>query len=168
MSADLVVRNATIVLPETGPVRSDLIIKDGRVADISHSPQKSSSGETVDLKGRVVLPGLIDPHVHCGWVPPIEDRIPAESADGISGGITTFIRYFRHTDSYLKLVDEQIELGNRLHYQDYALHLTIFNLEQAAEIPQYVERFGVTSFKLYTNMKGPLGRGILMDLHRFS
>jgi dihydropyrimidinase len=61
-------------------------------------------------------------------------------------------------------MDEQIELGNRVHYQDYAIHLTLFNSSQVAELPQYVERFGVTSFKIYTNMKGPLGRGILMDL----
>jgi dihydropyrimidinase len=61
-------------------------------------------------------------------------------------------------------MDEQIDLGNRLHYQDFAVHLTLFNNLQVAELPQYVERFGVTSFKIYMNMKGPLGRGVLMDL----
>jgi dihydropyrimidinase len=61
-------------------------------------------------------------------------------------------------------MDEQIDLGNRLHYQDYAMHLTLFTQAQAAELSQYVERYGVTSFKIYMNMKGQLGRNVLMDL----
>jgi dihydropyrimidinase len=74
------------------------------------------------------------------------------------------IRYIRRPESYLKTMDGQIELGNRLHYQDYAIHLTLFSPAQVAEIPQYVEGFGVTSFKVYMNMKGRLGGGVLMDL----
>jgi dihydropyrimidinase len=61
-------------------------------------------------------------------------------------------------------MEEQIDLGNRLHYQDFAVHLTLFNSPQVAELSQYVDRFGVTSFKIYMNMKGQLGRGVLMDL----
>ena len=165
MTADLIVRNATVVLPETGVVECDFIVKDGRIAALGSFPDAPPAAETLNAKGRVVLPGLIDPHVHYGWAPPLEDRIRAESAFGVSGGITTFIRYIRRPDSYLEFMDEQIELGNRLHYQDYAIHLTLFDSAHVTELPQYVERFGVTSFKIYTNMKGSLGRGILMDLH---
>ena len=164
MSQNLIVKNATVVLPETGTMPCNLVITDGRVSDIGASPAEPPGAEILDVEGGFILPGLVDPHIHYGWMPPIEERIRAESAFGISGGVTTFIRYIRHPDSYLGLVDEQIELGNRLHYQDYGLHLSIFNHDQIAEIPQYVERFGVTSFKIYLNMKGPLGRGVLMDL----
>ena len=164
MNADLVVRNAKIVLPETGVMVGNLVVKDGRVAELASSCEESSTAEILDAEGRVVLPGLVDPHVHYGWVPPLEDRIRAESAFGVSGGVTTFIRYIRRPESYLELMDEQIDLGNRLHYQDYAIHLTLFNTVQVAELAQYVERFGVTSFKIYMNMKGQLGRGVLMDL----
>jgi dihydropyrimidinase len=165
MKADLVVRNAIIVLPESGPTAGDLVVKNGHVEAIGVTPKGLLSEEILDADGCLVFPGLIDPHIHCGWVPPLEDRMRAESAFGISGGITTFIRYVRHPESYLEMVDAQIELGNKVHYQDYALHLTIFNHDQVSEIPEYVQKFGVTSFKLYTHHKGRLGRGILMDIH---
>lgn len=164
MAKELIVRNAMLVLPETGPLVADFSVKDGRVDEIGSFIKAPLSAEILDVKGRAVLPGLVDPHIHYGWVPPLEKRIRCESAFGVSGGITTFIRYIRNPDSYLERVDEQIELGENNHYQDFAFHLSIFNSAQAAEIPRYVERFGVTSFKIYTNMKGPLGRGVLMDL----
>lgn len=164
MSAELVVKNATLVLPESGPVACHFAVKDGRITAIGGAVGSPAGARILDLEGRPVLPGLVDPHVHTSWMPPLADRIRAESAFGISGGVTTFIRYLRHPASYLDRVDEQIELADRVHYQDYAFHLSLFNPAQVREIPRYVDRFGVTSFKLYTNMKGALGRGVLMDL----
>jgi len=145
-------------------VPSNIIVRDGRVAALGDPPEELGTAESLDVEGRVVLPGLIDPHIHYGWVPRLEDRMRAESAFGVSGGITTFIRYIRRPESYLELLDEQIDLGNRVHYQDYAFHLTLFTQAQVADLSQYVERYGVTSFKVYMNMKGQLGRGVLMDL----
>lgn len=164
MGADLVLQNARIVLPETGMFISGLVVKDGRVAALGLPPGDLKDCETLDVRGRIVLPGLVDPHVHYGWGPDLEERTRAESAFGVSGGITTFMRYFRRPESYLELMDEQIDLANRLLYQDIAFHLTIFNQTQVSEIRQYAERFGVSSFKVYMNMEGEQGKGILMDL----
>ncbi len=164
MGADLVVRNARIVLPETGVIPSGMVVRDGRVAALGVPPGDLNNCETLDAGGRIILPGLVDPHVHYGWGPDLEERTKAESAFGVSGGITTFMRYFRRPESYLELMDEQIDLANRLLYQDIAFHLTIFNQDQISEIHQYTEQFGVTSFKVYMNMEAEQGRGILMDL----
>ena len=164
MGADLVVRNARIVLPETGVITSGMVIKDGRIASLGLPPGDLESTETLDAGGRIILPGLIDPHVHYGWGPDLEERTKAESAFGVSGGITTFMRYFRRTESYLELMDEQIELANRLLYQDIAFHLTLFDQNHVSEMHQYAEQFGISSFKVYMNMEGEQGRGILMDL----
>jgi imidazolonepropionase-like amidohydrolase len=40
-------------------------IKDGRIAEISRGGLGRTTGGAIDLKGRVVMPGLIDCHVHC-------------------------------------------------------------------------------------------------------
>ena len=120
MAADLVVQNARIVLPETGVITSGMVIKEGRVASLGVPPENITDYETLDAGGRIILPGLIDPHVHYGWGPDLETRTKAESAFGVSGGITTFMRYFRRPESYLELMDEQIDLANRLLYQDIA------------------------------------------------
>lgn len=164
MGADLVVRNAKIVLPETEVTVSDMVVKDGRIASLGDPPDHTKDYETLDAGGRVLLPGLVDPHVHYGWGPDLEERTKAESAFGVSGGITTFMRYFRRPESYFELMEEQLDLVERLLYQDIAFHLTLFNQQQISEIHQYVEQFGVTSFKVYMNMEAEQGKGILMDL----
>ncbi len=52
------------------PLQQDLLeghnvlIEDGVVREISERPIKSASARTIDLKGKTVMPGLIDLHVH--------------------------------------------------------------------------------------------------------
>jgi dihydropyrimidinase len=164
MSGSLDVTNARIVLPESGVVAGTLVIRDGRVAEIRQDSGPTGDAEVLDAGGRHVLPGLLDPHVHSGLLPPLADRLQAESAFALSGGITTVLRYFRRPDSYLQTLPGQVELGAQRHYQDFTHHLTLFNAAQVAEIGRYVRDFGVTSFKLYMNLKGPFGKGVLMDL----
>ena len=118
----------------------------------------------LDAQGRYVLPGLIDAHVHSG--PPAAPRRSA------SGRVRVrpewrhhdVLRYFRRPESYLETLPGQVALGAARHYQDFAHHLTLFNADQVAEMERYVRDFGVTSFKLYMNLKGPFGKGVLMDL----
>jgi dihydropyrimidinase len=164
MDGSLDVTNARIVLPESGVVPGTLVIRDGRVAAIRQDQGATGEAEVFDAEGRYVLPGLLDAHVHSGLLPPLGDRLQAESAFALSGGITTVIRYFRRPDSYLETLPAQIELGAQRHYQDFAHHLTLFNAAQVADMDRYVHELGVTSFKLYMNLKGPFGKNVLMDL----
>jgi imidazolonepropionase-like amidohydrolase len=64
----VLLQNATLVDAEwPEPRHGDLLIEDGLVRDISASPKTSSLApdcQTIDLRGRTVLPGLIDSHVH--------------------------------------------------------------------------------------------------------
>ncbi|HEU4671729.1 MAG TPA: amidohydrolase family protein [Candidatus Limnocylindrales bacterium] len=164
MAASLDVTNARIVLPETGVVPGTLVVRDGRVAAIRQEAGPTGGAEVLDAGGRFVLPGLIDPHVHSGLLPPLGERLQAESAFALSGGVTTIVRYFRRTESYLGTLPAQVELGARRHYQDFAHHLALFTAEQVGEIDRYVRDLGVTSFKLYMNLKGPFGKNLLLDL----
>jgi dihydropyrimidinase len=163
MGPTKVINNARLVVPEIGVVNGSLSISEGKVTAIS--PHSSSDGdEVIDAEGRYVLPGLIDPHVHSGLLPPLQDRLEAESAFALSGGITTVIRYFRRPESYLETLPAQVELGSRHMYQDFSHHLALFTRQQVAEMDRYVSDLGVTSFKIYMNLKGPFGKGFLMDL----
>jgi dihydropyrimidinase len=164
MSGDLDIIDARIVLPESGVVTGTLVIRNGIVAQIRPDGAATGDAEVFDAGGRYVLPGLIDPHVHSGLLPPLGDRLQAESAFALSGGITTIVRYFRRPDSYLDTLPAQVELGAQRHYQDFAHHLALFNREQVGELGRYVSELGVTSFKLYMNLKGVFGKNVLMDL----
>jgi dihydropyrimidinase len=164
MAAGLVVRNARLVVPEIGIVDGHLVAEGGRVRDLlpASSPPPSAATE-IDAKGAFVLPGAIDAHSHYGLLPPVSERIPPESAFAAIGGVTTMVRYFRRTDSYLATVPAHIESNPASHYQDFSLHLALFSEAQVDELPAYLEKLGVTSYKLYMNLKAAVARNFLVD-----
>ena len=156
--------NARVVVPEIGEFTGGIRVENGRVAQLLQGHDRQPRGEGVlDAGGRYLLPGLIDPHVHFGLLPPLAERLPAESAFAASGGVTTLLHYFRRPESYLETFPGFLEVARAQHLQDFAVHLTLFNRDQTAEMPRYLTTFGVTSFKIYMMLKGPLGRGIVMD-----
>jgi len=68
---DLVLRGDRIVTPE-GVIAADLAIAAGRIAGIEKLGSLAAS-RTIDMTGRIVMPGGIDPHVHCDWPMPSPD-----------------------------------------------------------------------------------------------
>ena len=58
---DLVVRGGTVVTTD-GQSLADLAIEDGRIVDVS--PDLAGGRDEVDASGLLVLPGVIDVHVH--------------------------------------------------------------------------------------------------------
>src|SRR5262249_22159622 len=62
---DLLLRGGRVICPASGinGVR-DLAIRDGRIAAIEETILSSSARETIDVSGKLVLPGMIDTHAH--------------------------------------------------------------------------------------------------------
>ncbi len=58
---DLVIRNGDVVTP-TGIVRADIGIEDGRISTIQ--PGLAAGRHEMDASEQVILPGLVDAHVH--------------------------------------------------------------------------------------------------------
>jgi imidazolonepropionase-like amidohydrolase len=79
---DLVLRNATVIdgtgaAPRTGMV---IVIRGGRITSIG-AAESASAVRAIDLRGRFVLPGLIDAHAH------ILD--PSSALRALQSGVTT-------------------------------------------------------------------------------
>jgi imidazolonepropionase-like amidohydrolase len=49
--------------PELIPA-NEVLVEDGRIKEVSDRPIKSASARVIDLKGKTLMPGLIDLHVH--------------------------------------------------------------------------------------------------------
>jgi imidazolonepropionase-like amidohydrolase len=64
-----VILRAAEVADGTGKVLShvDLLIRDGRIVRISRQGAVPAGARLLDLRGRTLLPGLIDVHVHLTW-----------------------------------------------------------------------------------------------------
>lgn len=62
----LILRNATVIDVVDGKhtLETDIIIKDGIIHKIGIGIGQGLEGETLDLSGKYVIPGLIDAHVH--------------------------------------------------------------------------------------------------------
>src|ERR1700728_1994503 len=98
MAFDLVVRNGTVVLPETDGVAVDIAISDGRIAAVLAPGAAVEAKEVLDASGKAVLPGVIDVHLHLGHGKDIaRPRVPedaaTETAAAAIGGVTTFVPY---------------------------------------------------------------------------
>lgn len=92
MKVDLLIAGGTLVT-EHEAVPADLAISGGRVAAILEPGASGvTAGERIDARGKLVLPGLVDSHVHFNepgrthW-----EGYETGSAAAAAGGITTFL-----------------------------------------------------------------------------
>lgn len=65
MTDDLLLTNATVLDTEAGTLRpgQNILVLDGQIAEVGQDV-RSTTIETLDLSGRIVMPGLVDAHVH--------------------------------------------------------------------------------------------------------
>ncbi len=59
-------KGGSLLDPRKGELREniDIFIEDGRIREVSDTPLSSSAATTIPLRGKVVMPGLIDCHIH--------------------------------------------------------------------------------------------------------
>ena len=73
MKLDLLFSGGLIVFPDVGAMPGSVGVKDGRIAAILEPGVALPAERTVDCTGRRIMPGVIDPHVHFGFVSPDTD-----------------------------------------------------------------------------------------------
>ncbi len=79
VTSSLLLRNARLLDPLTGEyTEGDLRCADGRIAEAGPGPA-AADVRTLDLRGAVVLPGLIDAHVHVAASTADLGSLPAQS-----------------------------------------------------------------------------------------
>ena len=99
---DIVVSGGLAVLP-SGPQPADIGVVGDKIAAIGAPGSLAGlgAGRVVDATGQIVIPGGIDPHVHCRWPMPIPGQTQPNLTDGpdrvsqaaLHGGTTTIIDF---------------------------------------------------------------------------
>lgn len=82
-SYDTLITNASAVIPKVGIVECDIAIEGGRIKTLKPS-QNASASRRINVAGKYVLPGAIDPHVHYGVYTPIDEAARTESCSAES------------------------------------------------------------------------------------
>lgn len=75
-AASLVIENVSVVSPHLSRPQDnmDVLIVDGRIKDVIKSGSDHPAGSRIDGRGKFLIPGLIDSHVHLGHNPLINPR----------------------------------------------------------------------------------------------
>ena len=147
---DLVLKNCRVI-SSSGVIDAGIAIDHGKIVAIASSTHLPRGDIELDLNGKLVMPGVIDVHVHA-YDPrhfgPRED-FRSVSIAAAAGGVTTIIEMPTDTPCVtVESLKEKIEAGERTSYIDFGLHagnvqdLKKLNLDSLIEL-------GVNSFKVF-------------------
>jgi dihydropyrimidinase len=156
---DLTLRNGRVVTPH-GLLHGGLSVSDGVIVHVGADQSLVRGTEDIDVAGRVIFPGIIDPHTHMGvgdgWGPEkLESDFASESRDAISAGVTTIVTTSVYGPSpRVPTVKSNIEAASRQSYVDFRITALMVTREHIEEISDLVA-LGVRSFKYYWGYKGP-------------
>jgi len=143
--------DCTVVTPEgrTGP-GAGVAVTDGRIAAVGHREVLPPAERTVDLDGDILLPGVIDCHVHTR-TPGHEYKEDWETATraAAAGGVTTVVA-MPNTDPIIDRpgrVEDVFETASLDAHVDYQTHVVVTS-QNLDEIPALAEA-GIAGFKVF-------------------
>jgi dihydropyrimidinase len=169
---DLVIRGERVVTPQ-GVEAREIAIKDGVIAALAAPGTftAAQAARVIDAGPAVVMPGGIDPHVHCAWyIPPFRPGDPPGTSGSpelvsraaLFGGTTTLIDFAACTpdragdESSSQSVRDAIEARDQdwvgKCYCDYAYHVMLRGKVPPATIAELKEavQAGYATTKIFT------------------
>jgi dihydropyrimidinase len=171
MPVDTVITGGTIVTPSE-MVEASLAIEGEQIVAVGRQSELPPAERTIDADGKLVMPGVVDPHVHVG------DHISADSYATATraaalGGVTSIIDFawqghhgqdepWTDEGTLAEGIETKQELAAGEAVVDYAVHAGILREDDAvlSEIPDIVSE-GVTSFKIFTAYDWGLSHGFM-------
>lgn len=144
---DLIIKNAKLI---NKPNEYHIGIENGKIKEISKQPLNGE--DEIDLKGNLLLPGFIDPHVHFrdpGLTHKEDFKTGSESA--ANGGFTTVIdmpNTLPKTNTY-KDFKEKIEIANKKSIVNYKLQAGTNIYEEMEKIIE----LDPASFKIFMDLE---------------
>ena len=154
---DLVVTNGTVVHAD-GSHPAWVGVARGAIAAVG-TGEAPTARKTIDAAGCLVLPGVVDAHVHGTWEDSLigpEEFFAAETRSAACGGVTTVIDYAEQLKGETlgeRIAKRKAEL--RTACVDFAVHCAVTDVTPGilAEI-QDVLAAGIPSFKVFTTYAG--------------
>ncbi|NBB83045.1 MAG: allantoinase AllB [Alphaproteobacteria bacterium] len=147
--ADLLITGGTVV-NETGRVDAAIAVKDGRILAIGDPAAIGPARETIDAGGKMILPGVIDVHVHFRepGMEHKEDWLSGSQAAAVGGVTTVFempnTKPATDTVEHFELKRSKAEAKSIVDFGLYGL-LGEHNLDQLAPLAEA----GAIGYKLF-------------------
>jgi dihydropyrimidinase len=167
-TADIVFKNSLIVTP-AGVIEGGVAIVDGKIAAVGRDAFLPAADREIDLAGKYLLPGVIDPECHLGSHRALADDFQSETRAAAAAGVTTWgmqlvsvaitggadkIKGPADIPSFTKAMPFYYE-ASRAAAIDFFLTPIVSTDEHVGEIPYLAKEHGISSFKLHLQMQGP-------------
>ncbi len=162
---DTVVEGGLVVAGGTVS-RATVAIGDGKITALLAPgllPAEASKAQRIDAAGKIVMPGVVDGHVHMANFNAQADSFPSMSAAAAFGGVTTVIPYMQGkvgmpVKEFLTHFRDEGEAESLV---DFAMHCRLQAPERGVtrQFDDALE-LGVTSFKMFMAYRK---RGIMWD-----
>lgn len=154
----ILIKNGTLIT-DSETFEADILIEDEKISLIGRDLQHPNA-EVIDAKGKLIMPGGIDPHVHLdlpmfGTVSS-DDHYTGHKAAAFGGTTTVMDFVVLEPQGFQHSVDLWFEKSAKAAI-DYSFHmnLTQFNEKIAKEIP-LLREIGITTLKVFTAYNGRL------------
>ncbi len=174
---DLVIRGDRVVTAH-GVGAFDVAIAGDKIAALAAPGTFAAdqAGRVIDATAKIVMPGGVDPHIHCSWpmpspiegAPPLMSDPPAVvSRAALHGGTTTLIDFavWNPGESLEQSLARRNQDWAGKSHADFAFHLMLAGeipLEILAELGEAIEE-GYPSVKIFTTNITPSRKGRKID-----
>ena len=167
MAHDLVFRNGVVLTP-VGLVQGGVAVDGETITAVGSDRSLGQARRTIDLAGRILFPGIIDPHLHFGFGDDVDQDtqvtdFAVNSKDCLVGGVTTIsTTTLVGREPLSDLLVQARESGQDRSYCDYRVSCCVSTRDQVEEIPALIDQ-GVVSFKFFTGYIGEQAEGFGMN-----
>jgi len=149
LTVDMVIRDGRIYTPQ-GFYDGDIVVEDGKIQSLTKSSLSIQADKVLDARGNLVLPGMIDMHVHFRdpGFPDREDFQSGTSA-AAAGGVTTVADMPNTVPSVtsVEALREKVEIADRKALIDFALIAGAGEL--SADMLVSLAKGGVVGYKTF-------------------
>ena len=155
------IRNG-LVVTEQGTFPFDILVCDHRIAAVGYRLNEGHADRTIDATGCMVLPGVVDPHVHIQLDTGIyrtDDDWAVGTRVAAFGGVTTVVDFatqFPGQDVREAVNARHEEVGDKA-YVDYGLHVMLTELPADDQTldrwMQDLVTLGTPAAKVYTTYR---------------
>lgn len=151
-------QNGTVV-SSTETRKADVLTEGEKILAVGKN-LKAEGAELIDVSGKYLFPGFIDPHTHMDLE--VSGTVTADGFDSgtkaeLSGGTTCIVDFATQNwgESLAYALERWHKKAEGKSSCDYAFHLALsdWNQEVSRELEQVTAR-GIRSFKLYTTYEG--------------
>lgn len=147
---DLLIRGGTVV-DGHGAMAGSIGVAGSRIAArYAADEELPPARATIDAAGLLVMPGVVDPHVHF-----YGEGIGEYSRLAVRGGVTTFMGMIRGAPErpLADVVDEHRRAGLAEAVTDFAFHVVLYDREETIPQIEALARQGLRSFKMFMAYK---------------